>query len=76
MIIADKEFDGIYPELVITPALPLLDKSGHVNGEPDNIVKRTLCRCLLCQSVLPGTQNAESASTWLLAASPIFRPIS
>jgi hypothetical protein len=76
MIIANKEFDGIHQELVINPALPLLNKAAQVNGEPDNIVKRTLCRCQLCQSALPGTPSAESASTWSLGASPILRPIS
>jgi hypothetical protein len=75
MIIADKEFYGIHQN-GDHPALPLLDKSDTCDGEPDTIVKRTLCRCQFSQSVLPGTQNAESASTCLLGASPIFWLIS
>jgi hypothetical protein len=59
--------------MVINLALPLLDESTHVHGEPNNIVKRTLCPCQFRLRVVPGTQHAETASTWLLCASPIHR---
>jgi hypothetical protein len=59
--------------MVINLALPLLDESTHMRGEANNIVKKTLCQCQFRLGVFPGTKHAETASTWLLCASPIHR---
>jgi hypothetical protein len=46
--------------MVINLALPLLNESTHVHGEPNYIVERTLCQCQFRPCVFLNTEHTEN----------------
>jgi hypothetical protein len=61
--------------MVINLALPLLNESTHVDGEPNYIVKRTFRQCQFRLCAFLSTEHTETASIRLICASRIFQLI-